>query len=80
MQTRAQEMIDVGDIVILKNEGTPRIFWKLAEVEELIPSSDKISVLNETDKRIVHLRRRMQHLVPLEINRESVKSDMNNDK
>jgi hypothetical protein len=59
--------------VVLKNEGTARIFWKFAKVEELIPSRDqvvrsaKVSVLNEANKKTL-LRRPIQHLVPLEIN------------
>ena len=75
-------MIAAGNIVILENESTLRIFWKLAEVEELIPSCDKIvrsakiSVLNEINKKIVYLRRPIQHLISLEINRESVKGNM----
>ena len=75
-------MIAAGNIVILENESTLRIFWKLAEVEELIPSCDKIvrsakiRVLNEINKKIVYLRRPIQHLISLEINRESVKGNM----
>ena len=82
-QTDGAETISVGDVVVLKNESTPRILWKLAKVEELIQSSDtivrsaKISVLNESNKRIVHLRRPIQHLVPLEIRAKTEKHDVN---
>ena len=41
-QSRGTSIISVGDIVVLKNEGTARIFWKLAKVEELIPSRDQV--------------------------------------
>lgn len=30
----------VGDIVILKNDSTPRAFWKLGKVEQLMPTRD----------------------------------------
>ena len=82
-QTGGAETISVGDVVVLKNESTPRILWKLAKVEELIQSSDKIvrsakiSVLNESSKKIVHLRRPIQHLVPLEISNKPEKYDVN---
>ncbi|CAB3999850.1 Hypothetical predicted protein [Paramuricea clavata] len=76
-QSRAAEIISVGDIVVLKNESTARIFWKLAKVEELITSKDnivrsaKVGVLNEANKKI-QLRRPIQHLVPLEISRKNM--------
>ncbi|CAB3999250.1 Hypothetical predicted protein [Paramuricea clavata] len=76
-QSRGAEIISVGDIVVLKNESTARIFWKLAKVEELITSKDnivrsaKVGVLNEANKKI-QLRRPIQHLVPLEISRKNM--------
>lgn len=76
-QPKGVEKISVGDIVVLKNDSTARVFWKLAKVEELIPSRDKIvrsakvSVLNEAKKKI-QLRRPIQHLVPLEVNQKDV--------
>ena len=63
----------MGDIVILKNESTKRIFWKIAKVEELIRSEDdgvraaKIRVLNSDNRRSIIMRRPIQHLIPLEI-------------
>jgi hypothetical protein len=76
-QSRGAEIISVGDIVVLKNESTARIFWKLAKVEELITSKDnivrsaKVGVLNDSNKKI-QLRRPIQHLVPLEISRKNM--------
>ena len=35
-----KEGVSVGDIVVLKNDSTSRIYWKLAKVEELIYSAD----------------------------------------
>ena len=32
----SREVISAGDVVIVKNDNIPRVFWKLAEVEELI--------------------------------------------
>ena len=48
------------------------MFWKLAKVEELLPSSDgvvrseKVRVNGEGGKPIT-LRRPIQHLIPLEV-------------
>ena len=64
--------IAVGDMVILRNDNTRRMFWKLAKVEELLPSSDgvvrsaKVRVNGEGGKPIT-LRRPIQHLIPLEV-------------
>ena len=33
--------ITVGDIAILKNDCTSRAFWKLSQVEQLIPGKDE---------------------------------------
>ena len=64
--------IAVGDMVILRNDNTRRMFWKLAKVEELLPSSDgvvrsaKVRVNGQGGKPIT-LRRPIQHLIPLEV-------------
>ena len=64
--------IAVGDMVLVRNEGTPRCFWKLAEVSELIPSKDKLvrSVwLNVmTDGKLKKLRRPLKMITLLEVN------------
>ena len=41
-KTKSLKPIDVGDIVLMRNKGTSRCFWKLAKVKELIPGKDKI--------------------------------------
>ena len=41
-KTRKGVEIAVGDVVILMNDNTQRKFWKLAVVEELLPSKDGI--------------------------------------
>ena len=61
-----------GDIVILKDDLTHRIWWKLARVVELITGRDgqtraaKVLVLNQ-EKKASTLRRPIQHLIPLEV-------------
>ena len=63
--------IEVGDIVVLKDDQTKRQFWKLARVEELIIGRDnviraaKIRVPNAKGTSIV--TRHLKHLVPLEV-------------
>ena len=70
-----EQSIRVGDIVVLKEEGSARCWWKLAKVTELLKSRDnlvrsaKIQVLNtDAQMRPTVLRRTLQHLVPLEVN------------
>ena len=64
--------IAVGDMVILRNDNTRRMFWKLAKGEELLPSSDdvvrsaRVRVNGEGGEPIT-LRRPIQHLIPLEV-------------
>ena len=36
----SKEIIQVGDIVLLRNEGKARAFWKLAKVTELVRGRD----------------------------------------
>ena len=75
----AVQEISVGDIVLLKNDSTNRIHWKIARVEELIPGADgkvraAIVMVGNSDKRPTYLRRVIQHLIPIE-----VKSSTNNE-
>ena len=65
--------IAVGDIVILKNESSNRMFWKLAKVEELLPGSDgivrsTIVKVAEADKNPRLMRRSVKHLFPIKVN------------
>ena len=66
----------MGDVVILRNDSTPRMFWKLALVEELLPGRDgivraaRVKVANaERNPRI--FTRSVKHLVLLELNANS---------
>jgi hypothetical protein len=61
-----------GDVVIIKADSTPRAFWRLAIIEELLPGADGkvraaiLRVSGENGK--VHITRRaIQHLVPIEV-------------
>jgi hypothetical protein len=73
IHSKSEDSIKVGDIVVLKNDSSPRVFWKLARVMELIRSKDneiraaKIRVVNSEGKKVTDLRRPVQHLVPLEV-------------
>ena len=69
----SKEIIQVGDIVLLRNESKPRAFWKLAKVTELVRGRDgavrsaKIQCLTSSREKTTELRRPIQHLVPLEL-------------
>ena len=79
-----KDTISVGDVVVLKNESTPRMFRKLARVTELIKSKHnviraaKVIVVNSGKGRTTELRRPIQHLVPLELKLESKPSETEN--
>ena len=60
-----------GDVVLVKEEGTARCWWKLAEIAELIYSKDntvraaRVKVIS-SDKAVM-LKRPVTHLIPLEV-------------
>jgi len=65
--------------VLLKNDSTNRIHWKIARVEEVIPGAGgkvraAIVKVESKDKRPTYLRRVIQHLIQIE-----VKSSTNNE-
>ena len=68
-----KDTVSVGDVVVLKKESTPRMFWKLARVTELIKSKDnviraaKVIVVNSGKGRTIELRQPIQYLVPLRV-------------
>ena len=60
--------IAVGDVVILKNDSTKRLFWRLA----LLTGDDqkvRAAVIKFTDdqNKSRSLRRSIQHLIPIEV-------------
>ena len=64
--------IKVDDVVLLKDDNTPRIFWKLAVVQELIKGKDehvknaRVKILNNSGKPFL-LMRSISHLIPLQV-------------
>ena len=63
-----------GDIVVMRDDGSWRGFWRLARVEQLIKGTDgqvrgaAIHVSSKGDKRPAMLRCPVTHFYPLEIN------------
>ncbi|XP_022778270.1 uncharacterized protein LOC111319803 [Stylophora pistillata] len=65
--------IAIGDVVILKNDTSNRMFWKLAKVDELLPGKDgniraAIIDVSSADHIPCLLKRSVKHLFPLELN------------
>ena len=64
--------IAVGEVVILKNDSTKRLFWRLAIIQELLTGSDGkvraavIKIIDDQNKSR-SLRRSIQHLIPIEV-------------
>ena len=66
--------VKVGDLVILKNDGTARCFWKIAKIAKLIEGKDgktraaEIRVMGSNDSRsAITLKRPLHLLIPTEI-------------
>ena len=72
--------IQVGDIVVLQNDGTSRYHWKLAKVNETINGRDgavrdaKFHLMNKD--KVITLRCPIQHLIPLEANLLTLLTDL----
>ena len=65
-----KEQISVGDVVLLKDESTKRMFWKLAVITELITGANKkvrAATIKVGDSPRL-LKRSITHLIPLEMN------------
>ena len=65
--------IAIGDVVILKNDTSNRMFWKLAKVEEFLPGKDgniraAIIKVSNADRNPRLLTRSVKHSFPLEVN------------
>ena len=74
---KSYKSVDVGDIVLIRNEGTQRCFWKLARVTELIPGKDQIVRavwLEVAGDKPVKIRRPVQLLTPLEISHKELET------
>ena len=67
-----EDAIAEGDVIVSKGDSSPRVFWKLAKVTEILRSHDgiiqaaKVRVLN-SDGKVSELRQPIQHLIPLEL-------------
>ncbi len=72
-----KRQVKIGDVVILKDSQTKRVFWKLARVVELMPGNDgiirsaRIQVIQGDGKSF--LNRSLKLLIPLEISDCSAK-------
>ena len=61
--------IMVGDVVLLQNDSTKRVLWKLALVKELLPGLDgriRAAVVQVAGSRNL-LKRSVKHLIPIEV-------------
>ena len=72
IRTQGGSQISVGDIVVVKDDRTKRLFWKLAKVEELLTGKDgkiRAAVVRvSTPKGTTQLlRRSVKHLFPIEV-------------
>ena len=83
--TNCAPNIKVGDVVVLKNDKTKRIFWKLGRIESLLPGKDgqirvgTLRVLNN-DKKPIILKRSITSFVPLEVDGHIIQDDLENAK
>ena len=61
--------IAVGDVVLLQNDSTKRVLWKLAIVKQLLPGSDnriRAAVVQVAGSKTL-LERSIKHLIPIEV-------------
>ena len=61
--------IMVGDVVLLQNDSTKRVLWKLAIVKELLPGYDdriRAAVVQVAGSRNL-FKRSIKHLIPIEV-------------
>eukprot|EP00794_Sanderia_malayensis_P016278 gene16278-biopygen13832 len=72
-------IINLNDIVVVRNEQEKRTFWKIGKVIKLIVGNDgstrsaQVEVSSKNGKTV--LKRSLKHLVPLEIRSQSSQSD-----
>ena len=64
--------IEVGEVVVIKDENSPRQMWKLGHIAKLIKNDDglirsAIVRTNMKERKVTLLKRAVKHLVPLEI-------------
>ena len=64
--------IEVGEVIVIKDENSPRQMWKLGHIAELIKSENglirsAIVRTNTKEGKATLLKRAIKHLVPLEV-------------
>ena len=71
-RSSAVKSVEVGDVVILRDELTKRAFWRLGIVTELLTGVDDTTraaiVKTVNSDRTQFLRRSIKHLIPVELN------------
>ena len=69
-------MFSVGDVVLFQNENTPRCFWRLSQICELVPSKDDLIryvwINVTTEGKIKKLHRPVELLTPLDVIQENL--------
>ena len=84
-KTNGQEVIAIGDIVVVYDHELPRTLWRLGKVEQLIRGSDgavrgALVRVNSGKKNTSFLKRPIQHLYPLEVCSDSGKKSDSGEK
>ncbi len=80
----SKETIKIGDIVILRNDSSRRVFRKLGRVEELFPSkvglvrAARVKIQGDGGKQVI-LQRRIQHLIPLDVRAQLTEQEAHGD-
>jgi len=79
-----RDLIQVGDVVVLKDNTSKRIFWRLAVVNELLKGNDDLvraAIVMLVDPLGGHklLRRSTKHLYPIEVSHDQVSMLPNQD-
>ena len=70
-------MIKTGDVVVLKNDNSKRLFWRLAIVENLLMGADghvhaAVIRVSKPQGGTKILRRSIKHLFPIEVRLEDL--------
>ena len=84
-QVQSKPNVQVGDVVLLKDDNKKRSFWKIGRIEQLIKGKDDvvrsaIITLGADDGKfgMKTLRRPLKLLVPLEVNQKRLSSTFQN--
>ena len=75
LQHKTKELkVKVGDVVVVRGDEKNRAHWKTGVVSELIPGRDGVVRVVRLRAGKAYLERAIQHLYPLEISCDNVKS------